>query len=168
VGKIKAQHRGYRRLTLASVSCGLLLFGLALAASSAISAIKNLALVVAADSKLPDVTLVELTKLCKGTQKAWPDGRSFTLVLKDPTAPEMHVAVQKLFGVSGTDAKAVIAKINESRPLIKIVTSDEDVFRTVASIPGALGIVDVYSINSSVKVLHIDGKLPFDIGYALK
>jgi hypothetical protein len=165
---MKAQHRGYRRLVLASARWGLLLFGLALATSSAISAIKNLALVVAADSKLPDVTLVELTKLCKGTQKAWPDGRSFTLVLKDPTAPEMHVAVQKLFGVSGTDAKAAIAKINESRPLIKIVASDEDVFRTVASIPGALGIVDVYSINSSVKVLHIDGKLPFDIGYALK
>jgi len=165
---MKAQHRGRRRLTRASVLCGLLLFGLALAASSAISAIKNLALVVAADSKLPDVTLVELTKLCKGAQKAWPDGRSFTLVLKDPTAPEMHVAVQKLFGASGTDAKAAIAKINESRPLIKIVASDEDVFRTVASIPGAVGIVDVYSINSAVKVLHIDGKLPFDIGYALK
>jgi hypothetical protein len=165
---MKAQLRGYRRPTRASLSCGLLLFGLAFAASSAISAIKNLALVVAADSRLPDVTLAELTKLCKGTQKAWPDGRSFTLVLKDPTAPEMHVAVQKLFGVSGTDAKAAIAKINESRPLIKIVASDEDVFRTVASIPGAVGIVDVYSINSAVKVLHIDGKLPFDVGYALK
>jgi hypothetical protein len=165
---MKAQHRSYRRLVLASASCGLLLFGLALAVSSAFSAAKNLAVVVAADSKLPDLTLVEFTKLCKGTQKAWPDGRSFTLVLKDPAAPEMHAAMQKLFGVSGTDAKVAIAKINESRPLIKVVSSEEDVFRTVTSIPGAVGIVDVYSINSSIKVLHIDGKLPFDIGYALK
>jgi hypothetical protein len=31
-----------------------------------------------------------------------------------------------------------------------------------------VGIVDVYSINSSVKVLRVDGKLPFDSGYALK
>jgi len=38
----------------------------------------------------------------------------------------------------------------------------------VASIPGAIGLVDVYSINSSVKVLRVDGKLPFDVGYALK
>jgi hypothetical protein len=40
--------------------------------------------------------------------------------------------------------------------------------RTVDSTPGAIGIVDVYAINSSVKVLRIDGKLPFDVGYALK
>ena len=33
---------------------------------------------------------------------------------------------------------------------------------------GAVGIVDVYLINSSVKVLRVDGKLPFDLGYVLK
>lgn len=139
-----------------------------LCASAAFSAMKNMAVVVAADSKLPDVTLAELTKLCKGSQKTWPDGRSFTLVLKDPTSPEMYVVVRRVFGIEPTDAKAVIAKINDSRPLIKVVASDDDVFRTVTSTPGALGILDVYSINSAVKVLHIDGKLPFDIGYALK
>ena len=131
-------------------------------------AIKNMAVVVAADSNLPDLTMVEFTKLCKGAQKSWPDGRTFTLVLKDPTSPEMHVAVQKLFGAAPADAKMAIAKINEVRPLIKIVTTDEDVFRTVTTTPGAVGLVDVYSINSAVKVLHIDGKLPFDVGYALK
>lgn len=138
------------------------------AAASALPAIKTMAVVVAADSKLPDLTLAELVKLTKGAQKAWPDGRSFTLVLKNPTAPEMHVAVQKLFGVAPADVPAAIAKINQLRPLIKVVGTDEDVFRTVTTTPGALGLVDVYLINSSVKVLHIDGKLPFDVGYPLK
>ena len=165
---MKAQRRGYWRPALVSAWGCLLLFGVALVASPALPGIKSLALIVAADSKLPDLTLADLTKLSKGTKKSWPDGRNFTLVLKDPDAPEMHVVMQKIFGVSGPDAKVAIAKINESRPLIKIVASDDDVFRTVASVPGAVGIVDVYSINSSVKVLHIDGKLPFDIGYALK
>src|ERR1700675_4263753 len=149
-------------------ACALVLSVLVLLGSVSYPAIKNMAVVVAADSKLPDLTLVEFTKLCKGAQKSWPDGRSFTLVLKDPTSPEMHVAVQKLLGVSPADAKTAIAKINEVRPLIKIVGSDEDVFRTVTATPGAVGLVDVYSINSAVKVLHIDGKLPFDVGYALK
>jgi hypothetical protein len=160
---MNAHQGGYWRQGSAFV-----LFCLVLAVSSVFPAIKNMAVVVAAGSKLPDLTLAELTKFCKGAQKAWPDGRSFTLVLKDPSAPEMHAAVQKLFGATAADAKAVIAKINESRPLIKIVASDEEVFRTVTSTPGAVGIVDVYSINSAVKVLHIDGKLPFDVGYALK
>ena len=160
---MKAQSRIYRFAACVLVFSGLVLFG-----SVSYPAIKNMAVVVAADSKLPDLTMAELTKLCKGAQKSWPDGRSFTLVLKDPTSPEMHVAVQKLFGVSPADAKTAIAKINEARPLIKIVESDEDVFRTVTTTPGAVGLVDVYTINSAVKVLHIDGKLPFDVGYALK
>ncbi len=148
--------------------CTLVLSCLVLAVSVSYPAIKNMAVVVAADSNLPDLTMAEFTKLCKGAQKSWPDGRTFTLVLRDPASPEMHVAVQKLFGVSPADAKTAIAKINELRPLIKIVGSDEDVFRTVTTTPGAVGLVDVYTINSAVKVLHIDGKLPFDVGYALK
>jgi hypothetical protein len=146
----------------------LLLLGVVVTGVATFAAIKNMALVVAADSKLPDVTFAELVKLCKGTQKTWPDGRPFTLVMKDPAAPEMHVPMQKLFGTSPADSKAAIAKINENKLMIKIVESDEDVFRAVTSIPGAMGIVDVYSINSAVKVLHVDGKLPFDAGYPLK
>jgi hypothetical protein len=160
---MKAQFKIYRlKAYFVILSC------LVLAVSVSYSAIKNMAVVVAADSNLPDLTMAEFTKLSKGAQKSWPDGRIFTLVLKDPTSPEMHVAVQKLFGVSPADAKTAIAKINEVRPLIKVVGSDEDVFRTVTTTPGAVGLVDVYTINSAVKVLHIDGKLPFDVGYALK
>ncbi len=127
-----------------------------------------MAVVVAAGSKLSDVPLADLTKLCKGVQKTWPDGKSFTLVIKDPESPEMHVAVQKLFGAGPGEIKAVIAKLNESRLMVKIVDTEEDLLRTVETTPGAVGIVDVYSINSSVKVLRVDGKLPFDLGYALK
>ena len=135
---------------------------------STVAAIKNLAVVMSTGSKLSDVPLADLIKLCKGIQKAWPDGKSFTLVIKNPESPEMRVAVQKLFGDPSGDPKTAIAKLNESRVTVKIVGSDEELLRVVESTPGAVGILDVYSINSSVKVLHVDGKLPFDVGYALK
>jgi hypothetical protein len=135
---------------------------------STVAAIKNLAVVISAGSKLSDVPLADLIKLCKGIQKAWPDGKSFTLVVKNPESPEMRVAVQKLFGDASGDFKAAIAKLNESRLTVKIVGSDEDLLHIVESTPGAVGILDVYSINSSVKVLRVDGKLPFDAGYALR
>jgi hypothetical protein len=140
----------------------------AMLATSGVPAIKNMALVVSAGSKLADVPLADLSKLCKGVQKAWPDGKNFTLVIKDPESPEMHVAVQKLFGAASGEVKAAIAKLNESRLAVKIVASDEELLHTVESTPGAVGILDVYAINSSVKVLRVDGKLPFDVGYALK
>lgn len=132
------------------------------------SALKNWALVAPAGSKLQDVSLADLVKLCKGSQKGWPDGKSFTLVMHDPDSAEMRGAAQKLFGVAPEEIKALVTKLNESRPVIKIVGNDEEVMRTVESIPGAVGLVDVYAINSSVKVLRIDGKLPFDVGYTLK
>jgi hypothetical protein len=131
-------------------------------------AVKNWALVAPSGSKLQDVSLADLAKLCKGAQKGWPDGKSFTLVMHDPESLEMRATVQKLFGVAPAEVKPLVAKLNESRPVIKIVENDEDIMRTVDATPGAVGLVDVYAINSSVKVLRVDGKLPFDSGYALK
>jgi adenosine/AMP kinase len=140
----------------------------ALLGGSAAPAVKNMAVVTSAGSKVQDVPLTELAKLCKGTQKTWADGRSFTLVMKDPESPDMHVAVQKLFGVSASEAKSVIAKLNETRAVVRVVDSDEELLRAVEATAGAVGILDVYAINSTVKVLRVDGKLPFDVGYALK
>ena len=127
-----------------------------------------MAVVVSAGSKLADVPLADLTKFCKGVQKSWPDGKSFVLVVREPDSLQMKAVVQKLFGASPAEVKASIAKLNETRQVVKIVENDEDLFRTVGSTPGAVGIIDVYSINSSVKVLRVDGKLPFDVGYAFK
>src|SRR6267154_838393 len=98
----------------------------ALACTPAVPAIKNMAVVVSAGSKLADVPLTELIKYCKGTAKAWPDGKSFVIVLKNPDAPEMHVALQKLFGGGASDARVLIAKLNETRQAVKIVESDND------------------------------------------
>jgi len=145
-----------------------ILYCLSLAVCAALAGVKNMAVVVSAGSKVTDVPLADLTKLCKGTQKAWPDGKNFTLVMKDPDSPEMRGVAQKLFGSAPGEAKAMIAKLNASRLTVKIVDNDEDLLRTVEATPGAAGIIDVYAINSSVKVLRVDGKLPFDIGYALK
>ena len=152
-----------KRLQTAAVLCCLLL-----PAGAALAGIKNMAVVVSAGSKLTDVPLADLTKLCKGAQKAWPDGKNFTLVRKDPDSPEMHAVAQKLFGAAPGEVKALIAKLNESRLTVRIVDNDEDLLRTVEATPGTAGIIDVYAINSAVKVLRVDGKLPFDIGYALK
>jgi hypothetical protein len=160
--KVMKQDVRWKWLRMATLLCAASTLGVSAAA------IKNMAVVISAGSKVSDVPLAELAKLCKGTQKSWADGKNFLLVIKNPEAPEMHVVVQKLFGDAGSDVKAAIAKVNESRMIIKIVGSDEDLLRTVEATPGAVGIIDVYSINSSVKVLRVDGKLPFDAGYTLK
>src|SRR5258708_23550961 len=101
-------------------------------------------------------------------EKTWADCNNILLDIKNPEAPEKRVAGQKLFGDASGYIKAAIAKVNESRMIVKITGSDEELLRSVETTPGALGIIDVYSINSSVKVLRVDGKLPFDAGYTFK
>jgi len=155
-----------RFLTASLVLCflaPLLLLSLPLAAAA-----KKWAVVVPAGSKLQDVPFVDIAKLCRGEKQVWPDGQNFTLVMLAPETPEMREPVRKLFGVGSTEIKPLLAKLNSSRPFIKIVEHDEDVLRAVNTTPGAVGIVDVYAINSSVKVVRIDGLLPFDPAYALK
>jgi len=137
-------------------------------ATGAVPASKNMAVVVASGSKLSDVALADLAKLCKGAQKSWPDGKNFILVMKSPESPEMRSTVLKLFGDASGDIKTALARANESRSSVKIVESEEDLLRAVEGTPGAIGILDVYAINSSVKVLRVDGKLPFDVGYAFR
>ena len=50
---------------------------------------------------------------------------------------------------------------------IVVMGADDMVLKAVAQQPGALGVVNVYSLNSSVKVLKVDGKLPLEQGYLL-
>lgn len=159
---MNAQRAGMGIRMAAMLCAGILLAG------NAAPAIKNMAVVASASSKLQDVPLTELAKLCKGMQKTWPDGKSFTLVMRDPESPDLRVAAQKLFGMAPSDMKVAIAKLNETRTAVRVVDSDEDVLRAVEATPGAVGILDVYAINSAVKVLRVDGKLPFDVGYALR
>jgi hypothetical protein len=155
--------RNLRRIALASMVGLLLIF-----AAPLFSATKNWALVVPPGSKLVDLSLADLVKFCNGKTKAWPDGKNFTIVMHNPESPDMHGVVQKLFGASPDEAKALVTKLNEGHVVVKVVDSDEDLMRTVGATPGAIGVIDVYAINSSVKVLRLDGKLPFDPGYGLK
>ena len=46
-----------------------------------------------------------------------------------------------------------------------VVNSDELIIKAVQTNPGAIGMINVYSINSGVKVLKVDGKLPLESGY---
>jgi hypothetical protein len=132
------------------------------------AAMKKWAVIAPAASKLQDVSLADLAKLCKGTQKTWPDGKNFMLVIRDPELPEMRPVVQALFGAGPAEIKDVLAKLNQSRVVVRVVDTDDELLRIVSATPGAIGVLDVYAINSFVKVLRIDGKLPFDVGYALK
>ena len=54
-----------------------------------------------------------------------------------------------------------------NHPAIVVVNSDKAVVEAVESTPGAVGLVDVYSITGGITVLRIESKLPLEAGYPL-
>ena len=141
-----------------------------LAASVSLATARDLALVSNKANTVSAITLPELVKFSKGQTNRWPDGKSVTLILRSPSAPEMKLFLEKVYEVPESQVKEIIATANHGRmghPAIMIVDSDEELVNKVASIPGAIGVVDVYAINSSVAVVKLGGKLPLEPGYLL-
>jgi hypothetical protein len=151
----------YRRIL------GILLSG---ALSVPLAAARDLAVVSNKSNSLSAITVPDLLKVCKAQTSRWPDGKPVTLIMRTPSSPEMKLFLEKVYELSEAQVQELIATANHGRanhPAIMIVTSDDDLVNKVASIPGAVGIVDVYAINSSVAVVKVAGKLPLEPGYLL-
>ena len=132
------------------------------------AAARDVAVIANKSNATKNVALADLTKLLKGTTKKWADGKEVVLVIKDPGAADMKTVVQKAFGMTPDEVKALVSSLNAARKdSVLIVPSDDVLVKTVAITPGAVGFVDVYSINSSVNVVKIDNKSPLEPGYAL-
>ena len=131
---------------------------------------KDLALISNKSNEVVAITLPELVKVCKGQTSRWPDGKPVSFITRDPAAPEMKLLLEKVYGMSKDEVKAAIASANHSRAnhaAIVVGDSDEAVVKKVESLPGAVGLVDVYSISGGVTVLKVGGKLPLEPGYSL-
>jgi ABC-type phosphate transport system substrate-binding protein len=146
---------------------GLCLF---FATSVSLAAARDLAVISNKANPVNSIAVPDLAKICKAQTNRWPDGRPVTFIMRAPENPEMRIVLEKIFELPGSEVRQLISTANHGRmnhPAILVVNSDEDLVDKVASTPGAVGVVDVYAINSSVAVVKIGGKLPLEPGYWL-
>jgi ABC-type phosphate transport system substrate-binding protein len=121
----------------------------------------HMAVVVNKDNSMGDVNSAHLAKIVRLEVKKWHDGKDVILVLHKDSAGEMST-LERLSKMSASELKSFIAAHQGS---ITTVDSDEDVLKVVETTPGAVGLVDVRSINDQVNVVRVDGKLPMEDGY---
>lgn len=143
---------------------------LVLLSGATLAVAKDVALIANKGGSVSAITIPELVKLCKAQTNRWPDGKSVTLVMRDPSSAEMKMVLEKVYSMTPEAVNELIATANHGRmnhPAILVVSSDEEIVKKVAGTPGAVGLVDVYAINSSVDVMKVAGKLPFEPGYPL-
>lgn len=123
-----------------------------------------MAVIVDKGNSAGNLASADLAKILQTSSKSWPDGKKVTIVLRDLSSAETESALQKLFKLSPDELKTFFATRKNS---IVTVHSDAELLKIVESTPGALGLVDVYSITSRVNVVKVDGKLPLEQGYLL-
>lgn len=119
------------------------------------------AVVVNKDNPVDNVTSAHLAKIIRGEIKKWPDGKNIVLVLHKDSTSESET-LERLNRMSAAEWKALVAAHKDS---IIFVDTDADVLKEVQSEPGAIGLIEVHSIDGSVNVVHVDGKLPMEFGY---
>ncbi len=120
-----------------------------------------MAVVVNKDNKTENVTAVHLGKLFRAEVKKWPDGKAVVLVLHKNSEGETET-LERLIKMSPAELKTLIATHKDS---VVLADSDADVLKIVQSTPGAVGLVEIHSVDNTINVVRVDGKLPMESGY---
>jgi len=119
------------------------------------------AVVVNKDNTVENVTSAHLAKIIRGEIKKWPDGKNIVLVLHKDSAGETET-LERLNKMSDPEWKSFLMAHKDS---ILFVDTDAAVLKAVQAEPGAVGLIEVHSIDNSINVVHVDGKLPMEAGY---
>jgi ABC-type phosphate transport system substrate-binding protein len=119
------------------------------------------AVVVNKDNAIENLTSAHLAKIVRGEIKKWPDGKTIVLVLHKDSAGEAET-LERLNKMSGVEWKSFVTAHRDS---ILFVDTDADVLKAVQAEPGAIGLIEAHSIDNSINVVHVDGKLPMEFGY---
>jgi ABC-type phosphate transport system substrate-binding protein len=121
----------------------------------------HMAVVVNKDNSVSNITAAHLAKIFRSEIRKWPDGTGIVLVLHKDSPGETET-LERLNKMTAGEWKALLAAHKDS---IQVVDSDADVLKIVQSLPGAVGFVDVRSVDNSITVVRVDGKLPMESGY---
>jgi ABC-type phosphate transport system substrate-binding protein len=120
-----------------------------------------MAVVVNKENNVGTVTAAHLSRIFRSEIKKWPDGKSVILVLHKDSAGETET-LEHLNKMSDSEWKALIAAHKDS---IVMADSDADLLKIVQSTPGAIGLIDVRSVDNTINVVRVGGKLPMESGY---
>ena len=121
----------------------------------------HMAVVVSKQNGVTALTSGQLSKIFRAETKKWPDGKSIQLVLHRASSGEA-ITLQRLNKMSAQQWHSWVAEHKDS---VVLVDSDNDVLNYVQNAPGAVGLVDVRSLNDRVNIIRVGGKVPMEDGY---
>ena len=129
------------------------------------------AIIVNQSNPVENFSFEDLRKIFLGERSHWPNGRRITLVMLDPSQPERKAVLRDIYGMSEKDfnnhfIQGVFSGAVFVSP--KNFATPPDVLKFVFNVPGAIGYVRASDVDSTVKVLRVDGRLPGDKDYRFR
>src|SRR5690242_449927 len=112
------------------------------------AAAKQMAVIVNKGNSAQDLPAVEVSKIFKCEMSRWASGGAITVVVRDPSTPEMELLLSRIYKTTPEELRSFISA---HRDAIVVVDSNEAMLNAVHTIPGAIGLIDVFRINQEVK-----------------
>jgi hypothetical protein len=159
------------RVLAVLVATALLAFGPASQAAA-----DDVAVIVNKSNPVSAFTMADLRKILLGPRPRWTSGYEITVLMTPPGQPERSGTLRIVCGMSETDfnlhfvrgLRKADGSINDNGYSPKILSSGVQLRQSVASGPNAVGFIRASEVDSSVKVVSVDGSSPGEPAYKLK
>ena len=132
---------------------------------------QNLAIIVNQTNPIDDLSLKELRTVFLGERSHWPNGRRITLVMMDPGLAERKTVLRDLCRMNETEfSRHFLQGLFTGEVFVspKTLSTPTGVRKFVFNVPGAIGYVRASDVDSSVKVIRVDGHRVEDAAYPLR
>src|ERR1700704_1939097 len=130
-----------------------------------------LAIVVNRSNPVENLSFAELRKIFLGEQSHWSNGRRITVVMLEPGKQERQAVLTQIYRMDDKDFNKHFLQgmfTGEIHAAPKTLATPTEVLKFVFNVPGAIGYVRDKEADESVKVVHVDSRLPGDKDYGIR
>ena len=140
------------------------------------AAADDVAVIVNKSNPVTAFTMADLRKILLGPRPRWTSGDEIFVLMTQPGQPERSGTLKIVCGMSETDfnlhfvrgLRKADGSLNDNGYSPKILNSGVQLRQSVASGPNAVGFIKASEVDSSVKVVSVDGSSPGEPAYKLK
>jgi ABC-type phosphate transport system substrate-binding protein len=132
---------------------------------------QNLAIIVNQSNTVDDISLKELRTVFLGERSHWPNGRRITLVMMDPGLAERKAVLRDICRMNETEfSRHFLQGLFTGEVFVspKTLSSPTGVRKFVFNVPGAIAYVRQSDVDSTVKVIRVNGHGLDDPDYPLR
>ena len=131
----------------------------------------SLGIVVNRSNPVDNLSSNELRRIFLGEQSHWSNGRRVTVVMLEPGKQERQAVLTQVCQMDDKEFNKHFSEGLSNGQILaapKTLSTSTEVLRFVSNVPGAIGYLRVTEADDSVKVVHVDSRLPGDKDYGIR